>query len=69
MSIENSRSGSVDGQWIRDNETKEFENWFRDHWEEMKDEDLIYQVRSHAYNFSESFLREFKDEFNIFDLG
>ena len=25
MSIENSRSSSVDGQWIRDNETKEFE--------------------------------------------
>lgn len=25
MSIENSRSSSIDGQWIRDNETKEFE--------------------------------------------
>lgn len=43
----------------------EFEDWFREHWEEMKDEDLIYQVRSHAYNFSESFLREFKDVLGI----
>ena len=25
MSIENSRSNSIDGQWVRDNETKEFE--------------------------------------------
>ena len=25
MSIESSRSSSIDGQWIRDNETKEFE--------------------------------------------